>query len=98
MIIGRRLRFRPLKMECPGALQRVNELMPLSHRCTIVAIMFYRNARELSDLQLWNSLRRIAKVQRDTDDDVDAVQLQRDLRSLLRRGVPLVIFPTTWSA
>ena len=46
-------------------------------------MMFYRNARELSELQLWNSLGRIAKVQRDTDH-VDAVQLQRDSRPLLR--------------
>ena len=38
---------------------------------------------ELSELQLWGGLGRIAKVQRDTDDD-DAVQLQRDLRPLLR--------------
>ena len=44
--------------------------------------MFYRNAHELSELQLWAGLGRIAKVQRDTD--VDAVQLQRDLQSLLR--------------
>ena len=44
--------------------------------------MFYRNAHELSELQLWEGLGRIAKVQRDTD--VDAVQLQRDLQSLLR--------------
>ena len=45
--------------------------------------MFYRNARELSELTRWNSLGRIARVQLDTDD-VDAVQLQRDLRPLLR--------------
>ena len=45
--------------------------------------MVYRNARELSELQLWEGLGRIAKVQRDTDD-VDAVQLQQDLRPLLR--------------
>ena len=56
--------------------------MALSHRRTI-AMMFYRNARELSEVQLWNSLGRIAKVQRDTDY-VDTVQLQRDLRPLLR--------------
>ena len=56
--------------------------MALSHRRTI-AMMFYRNARELSELQLWEGLGRIAKVQRD-NDDVDAVQLQRDLRPLLR--------------
>ena len=43
---------------------------------------FYRNARELSELQLWGGLRKIAKVQRDTD--VDAVQLQRDLQPLFR--------------
>ena len=54
----------------------------MDHRRTI-AMMFYRNARELSELQLWNSLGRIAKVQRYTDD-VDAVQLQYDLRPLLR--------------
>ena len=56
--------------------------MVLSHRRTI-AMMFYRNARDLSELQLWISLGRIAKVKRDTDD-VDAVQLQRDSRPLLR--------------
>ena len=55
--------------------------MALSHRRTI-AMMFYRNARELSELQLWEGLGRIAKVQRETD--VDADQLQRDLQSLLR--------------
>ena len=61
---------------------RVYDLLALSHRRTIL-MMFYRNARELSELQLWNSLGRIANVQRDTDD-VDAVQLQRDLRRLLQ--------------
>ena len=55
--------------------------MALSHRRTI-AMMFYRNVRELSDLQLWEGLGRIAKVQRDTD--VDADQLQRNLQPLLR--------------
>ena len=66
----------------PRRVARVDELMALSHRRTI-AMMFYRNARDLSELQLWNSLGRIAKVKRDTDD-VDAVQLQRDSRPLLR--------------
>ena len=56
--------------------------MALSHRRTI-AIMFYRNARDLSELQLWEEgLGRIAKVQRDAD--IDADQLQRDLQPLLR--------------
>ena len=66
----------------PRRVARVDELMALSHRRTI-AMMFYRNARHLSELQLWEGLGWIAKVQRDTDD-VDAVQLQRDLRPLLR--------------
>ena len=66
----------------PRRVARVDELMALSHRRTI-AMMFYRNARDLSELQLWEGLGRIAKVQRDTDG-VDAVQLQRDLRPLLR--------------
>ena len=56
--------------------------MALSHRRTI-AMMFYRNACDLSELQLWEGLGRITKIQRDTDD-IDAVQLQRDLRPLLR--------------
>ena len=60
---------------------RVEELMALSHRRTI-AMMFYRNARDLSELQLWEGLERIAKVQRDAD--IDADQLQRDLQPLLR--------------
>ena len=55
--------------------------MALSHRRTI-AKMFYRNARDLSELQLWEGLGRIAKVQRDAD--IDADQLQRDLQPLLR--------------
>ena len=41
-------------------------------------MMFYRNARELSELQLWEGLGSTAKVERDTD--VDADQLQRDLQ------------------
>ena len=61
----------------PRRVARVDELMTLSHRRTI-AMVFYRNARKLSELQLRNSLGRIAKIQRDTDD-VDAVQLQSDL-------------------
>ena len=65
----------------PRRVARVNELMALSHRRTI-AMMFYRNARDLSELQLWESLGRIAKVQRDAD--IDADQLQRDLQPLLR--------------
>ena len=65
----------------PRRVARVDELMALSHRRTI-AMMFNRNARELSKLQLWEGLERIAKVQRDTD--VDADQLQRDLQPLLR--------------
>ena len=44
--------------------------------------MFYRNASDLSELQLWEGLGRIAKVQRDAD--VDADQLERDLQLLLR--------------
>ena len=60
---------------------RFDELMALSHRRTI-AMMFYRNARDLSELQLWEGLGRIAKVQRDAD--IDADQLQRDLQPLLR--------------
>ena len=60
---------------------RVDELMALKHRRTI-AMMFYRNARDLSELQLWECLGRFAKVQRDADIDVD--QLQRDLQPLLR--------------
>ena len=55
--------------------------MALRHRRTI-AMMFYRNARDLSELQLWEGLGRIAKVQRDAD--IDADQLQRDLQPLLR--------------
>ena len=66
----------------PRRVARVDEPMALSHRCTI-AMMFYRNARDLSELQLREGLGRIVKVQRDTDD-VDAVQTQRDLRPLLR--------------
>ena len=66
----------------PRRVARVDELMALSHRRTI-AMIFYRNARDLSGLKLWEGLEKIAKVQRDTDD-VDAVQLQRDLRPLLR--------------
>ena len=54
--------------------------MALSYRRTI-AMMFYRIARGLSKLQLWEVLGRIAKLQRDTD--VDADQLQRDLQPLL---------------
>ena len=54
----------------PRCVARVDGLMALSHRRTI-AMMFYRNARELSELQLWEGLGRIAKVQR--DDDVVAV-------------------------
>ena len=44
--------------------------------------MFYRNARDLSEPQLWEGLGRIPKVQRDAD--IDADQLQRDLQPLLR--------------
>ena len=55
--------------------------MALSHRRTI-AMMFYKNARYLSELQLWEGLGRITKVQRDAD--VDADQLQRDFQPLLR--------------
>ena len=44
--------------------------------------MFYINACELSELQLLEGLGKIAKVQRDTDVDVN--QLQRDLEPLLR--------------
>ena len=44
--------------------------------------MFFRNARELSELQPWEGLGRIAKVHRDTKVD-DAHQLQRDLEPLL---------------
>ena len=65
----------------PRCVARVDELMALNHRRTI-AIMFYRNARDLSELQLWEGLGRIAKVQRDAD--IDADQLQRDLQPLLR--------------
>ena len=60
---------------------RVDELMALSHQRPI-AMMLYRNARKLSELQLWEGLGRIAQVHRDTD--VDADQLQRDLQPLLR--------------
>ena len=66
----------------PWRVARVDELMALSHRRTI-AMMFYKNARGLSELQLWEGLGRIAKVQRDAD--IDADQLQRDLQPLLRR-------------
>ena len=45
----------------PRRVARVDELMALSHRRTI-AMMFYRNARDLSELQLWEGLGRIAKV------------------------------------
>ena len=55
--------------------------MALSHRRTIV-MPFYRNARELAELQLLEGLGRIAKTQRDTDFDAD--QLQRDLKPLVR--------------
>ena len=65
----------------PRRVARVDELMALSHRRTI-AMMFYRNARNLSELQLWEGLGRIAKVQRDGDIDTD--QLERDLQPLLR--------------
>ena len=66
----------------PRRVARVDELIALSHRRTI-AMMFYRNARDLSELQLWEEgLGRIAKVQRDAD--IDADQLQRDLQPLLR--------------
>ena len=65
----------------PRRVARVDELMALSRRRTI-AMMFYRNARDLSELQLWEGLGRIAEVQRDAD--VDADQLQRDLQPLLR--------------
>ena len=65
----------------PRRVARADELMALSHRRTI-AMMFYRNARDLSELQLWEGLGRIAKVQRDAD--IDADQLQRDLQPLLR--------------
>ena len=65
----------------PRRVARVDELMAWNHRRTI-AMMFYRNARDLSELQLWEGLGRIAKVQRDADFDAD--QLQRDLQPLLR--------------
>ena len=65
----------------PRRVARVDELMALSHRRTIT-IMFYRNARDLSELQLWEGIGRIAKVQRDAD--IDADQLQRDVQPLLR--------------
>ena len=65
----------------PRRVARIDELMALSHR-RIIAMMFYRNARDLSELQLWEGLGRIAKVQRDAD--IDADQLQRDLQPLLR--------------
>ena len=62
---------------------RVNVLMmALSHQ-RAVTMMFYRNARELSEQQLlWEGLGKIAKVQRDTDVDVD--KLQHDLQPLVR--------------
>ena len=65
----------------PRRVARVDELMVLSHRRTI-AMMFYINALELSELQLWVGLGRIAKVQHDTGADAD--KLQRDLQPLLR--------------
>ena len=65
----------------PRRVARVDELMALSHRRTI-AMMSNKNARELSELQLWEGLGKIPKVHRDTD--VDADELQRDLKSLLR--------------
>ena len=68
----------------PGRVARVDELMALSHRRPI-AMMFYENARELSELQLWEDLRRIAKVQRGTGD-VYADKLKRDLQPRLRRS------------
>ena len=68
----------------PRRVARVDELMALSHRRTI-AMMFNKNARELSELQLWEGLGKIPKVQRDTD--VDSDELQRDLKSLLRSSV-----------
>ena len=55
--------------------------MALNHRRTI-AMIFYINARDLSELQLWEGVGRIAKVQRDAD--IHADQLQRDLQPLLR--------------
>ena len=48
-------------------------------------MMFNKNARELSELQLWEGLGKIPKVQRDTD--VDSDELQRDLKSLLHSSV-----------
>ena len=63
----------------PRRVARVDEVMALSDRRTI-AMTFYRNARELSKLQLWEGLGRIAKVHRDTD--VDADQLQHDFQQL----------------
>ena len=65
----------------PRRVARVDELMALSHRRTI-AMMFYRNARDISELQLWDGLGKIAKVQRGTD--IDADKLQRDLQPLLQ--------------
>ena len=62
----------------PWRVARVDEVMALSDRRTIA--MVYRNARELSQLQLWEGLGRIAKVQRDTD--VDADQMQHDFQPL----------------
>ena len=47
--------------------------------------MFNKNARELSELQLWEGLGKIPTVQRDTD--VDSDELPRDLKSLLRSSV-----------
>ena len=69
-------------MECiPRNVERVDEVMALSSGYT-AAMMFYRNARELTKKQLWKGLGRIAEVPRDIDVDTD--QLQRDLQQLLR--------------
>ena len=54
----------------PRRVARVDELMALSHRRTI-AMIFYRNVRDLSKLQLWEGLGRIAKVQCDADIGAD---------------------------
>ena len=78
----------------PRRVARVDELIALSHRRTI-AMMFYRNVRELSELQLWEAQARSPRFN---------VTLMLMLTSFSVTcdhycgGMPRVVFPMTWPA
>ena len=79
----------------PRRVARVDELMALSHRRTI-AMMFYRNVRELSELQLWEAQAGSPRF------NVTLMMLMLTSFSVSCNhycgGMPRVLFPITWPA